>query len=88
MKVILPEHQKSEETHVGKSGVLLSLDNSAGLAEVKFDSGELVTIDACCLQYQGTGEPDEILADPDDNWTEFPACPRCGHIGEHEECSQ
>lgn len=66
VKVILPEHQKSEETHVGKSGVMLALDKSTGRADVEFDGGERVTIDACCLQYQGSenDSQDDFAADP------------------------
>jgi hypothetical protein len=89
VKVILPEDRKSESEHVGKYGVMTALDKSTGRAEVEFDDGELVTIDACCLQYQDGEQVEQVETfDPDDNWTEFPACPSCGHIGEHEECSQ
>jgi hypothetical protein len=70
VKVILPEHRGSESDHVGKSGVMTTLDRSTGRAEVEFDGGELVTIDACCLQYQGDGglveidTRDDFVADP------------------------
>jgi hypothetical protein len=49
VKVIFAEHQRSEQTHMGE---MTSLDQATGRAEVTFDSGEAVTINACCLQHQ------------------------------------
>ena len=51
VKVIAPEFRKSERAHMGKTGVMTELDRSTGQAKVTFDSGESVTIDACCLQH-------------------------------------
>jgi hypothetical protein len=39
-----------DRTHLGKSGELTALDKGTGRAQVTFDTGEAVTIDACCLQ--------------------------------------
>jgi hypothetical protein len=53
VKVIFPEFGRSEAAHMGKLGLMTSLDRSTGQAEVTFDGGEsATTMDACCLQYQ------------------------------------
>lgn len=56
VKVIAPEFKKSERIHLGKTGVMNSLDRATGQAEVTFDDGETVTINACCLQDQDENE--------------------------------
>jgi hypothetical protein len=56
VKVIFREFRKSESEHLGKTGDMTELDEAVGLAEVRFDGGETVAIDACCLQHQDSAE--------------------------------
>jgi hypothetical protein len=51
VRVISPEHGKSGDEHVGKTGWLLEMDRSNGRAAVRFDGDPGPTeITACCLQ--------------------------------------
>lgn len=56
VQVIFPEVRESatnpDSTHLGKVGVMTTLDRSTGQASVTFDGDDqAVTIAACCLQY-------------------------------------
>ncbi len=66
IKVIFREFKKSEMTHYGKTGAMTSLDKETGQAQVTFDDGESVTIDACCLQSLEAQETPEAEAARDE----------------------
>lgn len=58
IKVIFPEFKAKHDSmlHLGKTGDMTGLDRSTGQAQVTFDDGQVVTIEACCLHDQNDKE--------------------------------
>lgn len=71
VKVVLIEFKKSGTKYLGCEGILAASDKSTGQAEMVLESGEVITIDACCLMSLAPveDEPDDECGDPE-----------CGHL--------